>query len=57
MVNKDATTTTGIFLTLDIELLKKIDEAAKFYHIKRNELLRRWASDGVRCYVDNQKKA
>jgi hypothetical protein len=50
-MGKDATTTTGIFLTIDITMLEKIDQAAKFYSVKRNELIRRWLSDGIQTFA------
>jgi hypothetical protein len=48
---KNALKNNAIFLTLDIELLKKIDKAAEFYHIRRNELIRGWLSDNIRLMV------
>ncbi len=53
-MGKDATTTTGIFLTLDIAMLERIDQAAKFYNVKRNEIIRRWISDGIQIFIGKQ---
>lgn len=46
-MGKDATTTTGIYLTLNITMLEKIKQIADSYHLKQNELIRRWISDGI----------
>ena len=54
-MKRDATKTEGIYLTLDMEILDKIEHAAKEYGVTRQDLIRLWIGEKIRIIEVEEK--
>jgi hypothetical protein len=54
-MKRDVLQTQGIYLTLDAEVLKKIEQAAEQYGVSRQDLIRMWIGEKIKVICQDKK--